>query len=202
LLNIEAYSKTIYDKPVLFAGSSINGTNENVTYKIYKSNGLRQGVDLFAQFRHSIFSHTLTYSIARNTESVNSINSGNPFWSLNDRLHVVKLSEVLSYKGWLASLNWTFASGIPYLALNSTPETFSMGRSDSYSRLDFSFIKQFRVGSVKIQMGVALLNLPDRKNVNNIEFYKLRAGNFEWDVRATYHDVPFSPQAFLSVRFE
>ncbi|MCF8360608.1 MAG: TonB-dependent receptor [Prolixibacteraceae bacterium] len=202
LLNVEAYSKTIDDKPVLYAGSSFNDTNENVTYKIHKINGLRQGVDLFAQYRHSIFSHTLAYSIARNTESVNSINSNNPFWSFNDRLHVVKISEVLSYKGWLASFNWTFATGIPYLALYSTPETFSMGRSDNYSRLDFSVIKQFKAGSAKIQVGVALLNLLDRKNVNNIEYSKLHAGNWEWSVGATYHDVPFSPQAFLSVRFE
>ncbi|MBN1927362.1 MAG: TonB-dependent receptor [Prolixibacteraceae bacterium] len=202
LLNIEAYAKTVDDRPLLFARSNYTNDVENVSYQIQKGTSTSIGVDFFAQYRHSVFSHSLAYSLGRNSEAVNSVNSGNSFWSLTDRLHVVKISELVSYKGWMASLNWNFATGIPYFTLSSTTSEFFQGRSSAYSRLDISIMKQFKVKSARIQLGLSVLNLLDNRNVNNIEFSTLRTANSSFDVQKTFYDLPFSPQAFVSVRFE
>ncbi|HPR31034.1 MAG TPA: TonB-dependent receptor [Prolixibacteraceae bacterium] len=201
LANLEAYQKTFEDRPVLMHQILLPET-QGAVYQLIKNKGINRGLDLFLQYRHSLFSHSVAYSLSEGKEAIYSIQSGRFFPSFNDRTHQVKISEAAAYKGWVVSLNWIYATGAPFLLPDSHSGEWVLGRTAPFSRLDFMLMKQFQWKTFRVETGVSLMNLLDRKNEIDREFYSVPSGNSSGLFQFTYNDLPFSPQFFLSLRFE
>jgi hypothetical protein len=109
-----------------------------VDYKQFEGEELNRGVDLFMQFRTSIFKHLISYSLSEAKENIEGVNNKLYFESFDHQKHRLRLTEVASFKGWTASVNWYFANGMPYLHNSSTNTSLQFEYLHNYQRNHFA----------------------------------------------------------------
>jgi hypothetical protein len=187
--SIEGYFKTESGRAVLFPDKNSEGAYK---YNVVQGDALRMGVDFNLRFNHSIFSHNLKYSFSSSKEKVAGKNSNHYFNSLNNRPHRLKFSEIASVQGWIAKIDYEFASGNPYFVSTSQNYRFDFNTSPIFSQLDVELGKQFKIGKCNTEISVNVLNVLNTKNETDRFNHIIWENSNNEDVLRIMEGMPFT----------
>ena len=199
--NVEAYRKTVEGKAAL-VGKSVRVNKERyVTYSLIEGREIHRGIDLYGQFRHGLFNHTLAYSISQSNEQFDGLNGGDWFASATDQRHQIKFTELYSHKGWVAAFNWSFATGAPARIQTDDSGLLNSERLPNFSQVDVSLTKQIVARRFTFEGGISLLNVLNRNNVTGVDYFRLTGSDTDLSVKSEITALSFTPVAFVSIRF-
>ncbi|MDA3928561.1 MAG: TonB-dependent receptor [Prolixibacteraceae bacterium] len=202
LFNVEAYSKNNRNKVYFIGELGLNEALEVVDYKKASGNELNRGIDVFLQYQTKRFKHLVSYSISESFERINGVNDHNYFPSLDHQLHRLRLTEIVNYKGWTASVNWYLASGRQYLLDNSTSSQLNFGQHAQFMQMDVSLVKQFKFKEFQADIGITVLNVLDQKNGIAVKNYTITEGLTKHSINSTTIATSFSPLFYINLRYE
>jgi len=186
------------------------GTDPN-DQLFFEGTGISRGVDFLIQKKIGKYSGWLGYTLSEVVNTFPDL-SKNPFYSLNDQRHEVKIVNVLKAGRWDLGATWVYGSGKPYTSPNGTytitlldgteTEYVSIGkknslRIDPYHRLDISATYNFNLGSGKSEMGLSIFNLYNKTNTWYNEFEVV--DNQVTETNVNY--IGFTPSLFFNVSF-
>lgn len=201
MVNLEAYHKRSTGKTV-YLGKDIDDMGlKYVIYEAVPADGLQQGIDLYCQYQQGIFHHLLSYSFSQARESIPEYNSNNYFSSANDQRHRLQLTEMVNYRNWVASASWNFATGSPVISEGSTSTQLLSDRLPNYSQVDMSLVRRITTKFVAIETGLTILNVLNRKNVTDINYFNLTGDSSELSVKSEISALSFTPLFFISLKY-
>lgn len=203
LLNIEGYLKRNVGKIYYFGDTKVVDGLEKVLYQqITGEEEVNRGLDIFMQYNTNIFNHLISYSLSESKERINGVNDGQFFQSFDDQLHRLRLTEIVSIKGWTASVNWYFANGMPYL-LNSLASTqLNFAKLPNFMQLDVSLVKQFNFKYFYADLGISILNVLNHRNELSVLNYTLTEGSTTHTIHTTTTATAYSPLFYVNFRYE
>jgi len=166
--------------------------------------GTAKGIDLWLQYRRSIYTSWLGYSLSSVTYQFPDFNQGEPFPASHDQRHTLKWTHFISLNNWNFSANWLYHTGIPFSNINferneevveststspnepsstantsytlSIPE-YNGERFAPYHRLDISGSKSFFWGKKRPwqgKIGVSIYNIYNRVNIQRKRYVSMR----------------------------
>lgn len=200
LLNSELYRKYTSGKQYFLAEIYKRGNTERIQYILQQGEELNYGMDIYLQFRQKHWNHLAAYSLTRSQEKMTGFNSGSWFPSFNDHRHQLKLTEVFTYRGWVAAASWTYRSGQPMLLANSDPDFPDFERLSYFSQVDISLVRRFRFNHWAIDGGLTLLNLTNRLNVVEVDYLNISTEISSFSVRSNVSAPSFTPTFFVSIQ--
>ena len=121
------------------------------------------------------FESSLAYTLSKSNQVIQALNQGEPYASQYDRRHQIKSSNHFNFNNWNLYFNYTYASGRPFLDLN-TQQLLNSERQDisfdnhlirlkDYSRFDLGFEYQKKIGrQASMALGASIFNLFNRSN--------------------------------------
>ncbi len=185
-LDVEAYHKNL-DGVTEFAPTA-NGfltgdvnTASNKLFEFYNGTGVSKGIDILLKKNAGNYTGWLSYTLSKTTHSFPKIDGGNPFPSLDDRRHQVKLVNQYRYKKFDFSAVYVFSSGRAYTDLtiiDGQQDRKDLKLSDrisylkDYARLDISAGYKFTMGTTKARVGASIFNVLNRENVKYKQFIR------------------------------
>ena len=199
-LDIEAYNKKISGKLNYFSHYPDEGDNINVTYIPLISKERVKGIDLFLQKKHYIFNHMAGYSISEREEKIDNILNDKWFPGYDDRMHRLKITEMITWKNWQLTGCWNYASGLPVVKLTESGPEVSVSRSDHFSQLDLALVREFRKDHLLMQAGASLLNIFNRKNIVEVDYLRFSSDTGSLTVRSDISALGFTPLFFINLK--
>ncbi len=200
LLNAEFYRKYTSGKQYLLADIYKKGNVSRIQYATQSGEELDHGMDVYLQFRQKYWNHLAAYSLARSQEKMTGFNNGAWFPSFNDHRHQLKLTEVFTYRGWVAAASWTYRSGQPRLVADSVSGSPEFERLSNFSQFDFSVVRKFRFNHWAVTGGITLLNLTNRLNVVEVDYLNVATEVNTFSVRSNVSAPSFTPVFFVNVQ--
>ncbi len=185
-LDVEGYYKSL-DGVTQFAPTengflegSVN-TAFDKAFEFYNGTGISKGIDVLLKKSAGNYTGWLSYTLSKTTHSFRKIDNGNPFPSIDDRRHQIKLVNQYRYKKFDFSAVYVFSSGRAYTDL-----TIIEGQQDrellsvrdrisylkDYVRLDISAGYKFNIGFTKARIGASIFNVLDRENVKYKQYIR------------------------------
>lgn len=202
LLNVEAYQKNNRNKTFFIGSPAISDGLEIVNYNQNIGSELNRGVDLFLQYQTSVFKHLISYSISESFEKIEGMNNNTYFPSVDHQLHRLRLTEIVNWKGWTASMNWSFANGNPYMLNTSTNTQLNFNSHPNFLQMDVALVKEFQFQNFYVDLGFTVLNVFDRRNEIGMKNYVLPEGSSKHVVNVTTTATSFSPLFYINLRYE
>jgi len=199
-IDLEGYQKNTAGKINYFAGYTGVPEQNYIEYIHRKSSERVRGIDLFIQKEHFFFNHMAGYSLSASEEKIEDVLGGKWFPGYNDRLHRLKLSEMISWKGWHLTCSWHFASGLPVLQLTGGEQTADFDRSEYLSRFDMAIVRDFRTKHFIVNAGASLLNVFDRENIIEVDYLRFASNSGSMTVRSDISALGFTPVFFLNLK--
>lgn len=148
-------------------------------YRLYAGDRKVLGMDLTISGKHKNYQAWLAYTLSKSSDRYNQIYNGNYFSSQDDRRHQVKWIHSLSFGRFNISNNLIFASGRPYLPLESLSDlqdrnnlnpTDLLDNLPPYFRADFGISYAVPVGENLLSFSVSVFNITNRQNVKYIQY--------------------------------
>jgi ferric enterobactin receptor len=201
-VNAEGYIKNSSGRMILFADLLEIDGNKTVAYAPRAGKERNRGVDLFIQKKQGIYNHMLGYSLSRTDEQIDGIADGTWIPGNNDRLHMVKFTEMVSYKNWTLTGSWHIASGLPIYNLTDDNSILSETRTDFFSQIDFALAKKIQVSSFSINGGLSLLNVTNRKNIVEVDYLRFTSETESLTVRSDISALAFTPVFFVNIKYQ
>ena len=186
----------------MFAEIDPGGPVPSIFYAVKESNQKNQGIDFFLQKKHGIFNHMLAYNVSKSDEKMEDVFDLEWFPAYNDRLHRLKITELLAYKSWSLTGSWNFASGLPILNIMDNNSAEEIQRSSYFSQLDFTLMKKFISKHLVADIGISLLNVSDRKNIVEVDYLRFSSQNTSLTVRSDVSALSFTPVFFVNVKVQ
>ena len=139
-----------------------------------------RGIEVTLQKKRGRLTGWLSYALAKVETRLDGRNNGRYFPADQDRRHEIKLVGQQQLGQWRLAASWLFASGTPFsLPGNRFTFTFPGGptiiyldteeingaRLPEFHRLDLSLTREFSVGSFNYELGLAIFNAYNRKNL-------------------------------------
>jgi hypothetical protein len=200
-INIEPYYKKTTGKVNLYA--EVSGNREKfIEYVPHKGETENYGLDALVHYKQGIFTHMLAYSLSKSTEQFEVFNQGGAYPSFDDQLHRLRWTEMARYKSWILSTNLTYHSGSPYLISGNEGGTLEFGRLPFFAQADFSIIKRFNYHFFTISTGISLLNLFNRENVLEVDYFNISDNTGSYSVRTDITAMRFTPVFFINVKLQ
>jgi hypothetical protein len=140
------------------------------------------------------------FSLSASEEIFEDFLGGNWFPGYNDRLHRIKLSEMVSLKGWHLTFSWHYASGLPLLQLTDEEQAADFGRSEFLSRFDMAIVRDFRTRHFIVNAGASLMNIFDRENIIEVDYLRFASNSGSMTVRSDISALGFTPVFFLNLK--
>ena len=200
MISAEGYMKNADGKISLFAEPVTQGNTQSIVYSPKKGKEYSKGIDLFIQKRQGIFNHMIGYSLAKTEEQINGVLNGEWFPGYNDRLHRLKVIEMVSWKRWYLTGSWNFGTGLPVVNLTENNDLTNIERSDAFAQLDFSLAKKIVMPHILINAGVSFLNVLNRKNIVEVDYLRFASDNGTISVRSDISALSFTPVFFLDLK--
>jgi hypothetical protein len=200
LLNLEFYQKTTDGKMNLFATLYKKGSETRIDYKAYGGDEISRGIDLFVQYQDNQWTQMLAYTLSNSRERYEGYNRGEYFPSFNDQRHRLRLVEMYRLKSWIASASWVFNTGFPTPVSAVGEETIQFDRLTNFSQLDLGLVKRFRYRHFALDMGGSLLNVLDRKNVLEKDFFSITDATGTSTLKSEITGISFTPVFYLNLR--
>lgn len=187
--------------------------------------GTINGIDFLIQKEKGNYTGWLAYTYSRANNQINDINNGELMPSRLDQRHEVKFVHLLDLPKWNLSATWVFGSGRPFLEPEVNLITDNSGnlinyevvntsktitRLPAYHRLDLSAALKFGNKEVKGEIGLSLLNVYNR---GNIQGKRLKTNELDDVINGVpgaemptdlYREVlllDFTPSLFLNLNF-
>lgn len=202
LFNLEAYQKYNHGK-IFFTGEErIRDGLLIVDYTQRGGEEVNTGVDVFFQYRSTFFKHLISYSLSQSNEKIEGINNDEYFGSFDAQRHRLRLTEIATYNGWTASMNWFLATGSPYMLNTSTSSNIEFGMLNNFMQLDLSLVKQFDFKYFFADIGVTVLNVFNSQNQLSVKNFVIPEGSSVHNVQTTTTATSFSPLFFINLRYE
>lgn len=200
-INIEGFHKNATGKNTLFAEFSEEESENTIKYSPKTSSQQTRGVDFFIQKKHGIFNHMLAYSLSKSEEKIEGIHSNNWFPAYNDRLHRLKITEIVSWENWNFTGSWNFSTGLPIVNIMQVNGTENFERSPFFSQLDFSLNRKFRTKHVISTAGLSMLNVLNRNNIIEVDYLRFSSESGSLTVRSDVSILSFTPVFFINFKF-
>ena len=177
--DIEFYKKDLtgsieYASRLLgFEGNSNNAPKIDA-YKLYRGSTKIKGVDFGLSYASQKFNSFLSYTLSKADNYFSAIFKNNAFPNENDRRHELNWTNSFQLNHWIFSANYVFASGKPYLDLESLETLVDRENDNSdllfkqldyYSRFDLGIAYNIPLKKNIANVGFSVLNLLDRENV-------------------------------------
>ncbi|MFA9391529.1 MAG: TonB-dependent receptor plug domain-containing protein [Prolixibacteraceae bacterium] len=202
LLNVEAYQKINSNKIYFIGEPGVKNGLKVVNYSKHIGEEMNRGVDVFMQYQTKIFKHLLSYSISQSFEEAAGINDQEFFPSFDHQLHRLRLTEIIDFGGFTASVNWYYASGAPYLLNTSSSSQLNFDAHPDFMQLDVSLVKQFHFKNFFADLGITVLNVSNRTNEIGYTNFTIPEGTKSHRVSTTTIATSFSPLFYVNLRYE
>jgi hypothetical protein len=200
LVNLEFYRKTTDGKMNLFATLYKKGNETRIDYKAYAGDEINRGMDLFVQYQDQQWTQMLAYTLSNSRERYEGYNGGAYFPSFNDQRHRLRLVEMYHWKSWIASASWIYNTGFPAPRPAVEEEALQFVRLDNYSQLDLGLVKRFRYRRFALDTGGSLLNVFNRKNVLEKDYFSITDATGTSNLRSEITGISFTPVFYLNLR--
>lgn len=200
LINLEWYQKHTDGKMNLFATLYKKANVTRIDYKTYAGNEKSRGVDLFLQYQDNQWTQMLAYTVSRSEERYEGYNGGTYFPSFNDQRHRLRLVEMYRLKNWIGSASWTFNTGYPTPVSDVGEETIQFERLGNFSQLDLGLVKRFRYRRFALDLGGSLLNVFNRKNVLEKDFFSITDATGTSTLKSEITAISFTPVFYINLR--
>ncbi|HKI89018.1 MAG TPA: TonB-dependent receptor, partial [Draconibacterium sp.] len=201
MINVEGYLKNADGKISLFAEPVSDGKSQTIVYSPKKGNTRSKGIDIFMQKKQGIFNHMIGYSLAKTEEQIEGVLNDDWFPENNDRLHRLKVTEMISWKNWYLTGSWNYGSGLPVVNLTENNDLRNVERSDVFSQLDFSLAKKIIIPHILFNAGVSFLNVLNRSNIVEVDYLRFTSNTGTISVRSDISALSFTPVFFFDVKF-
>lgn len=204
-LSVEGYYKTVENLPLL---------NEQKVFftdpDFIDGKGESYGLEFYTKINPNPISFTASYTYAFAYKEVNGLR----YYPRYDIRHKLNLACVVNLgAGWSTSVDWIYASGLPFTQLlgyydkyyfqnifspwngldQRMPylilDTQNLGRLPDYHRLDFTISRKFKIDPITFNVDLNIINVYDRKNI----FY------FKRDTGERINMLPFLPSVNIKV---
>ncbi len=200
-IDIETYYKKITGKVNLYAESS-GGKEKVITYMPREGESESYGLDALVHYKQGIFTHMLAWSVSKTTEQFEGFNNGLPYPAFDDQRNRLRWTEMARYKSWVFSTNLTYRTGSPYLISQDGTSTGEFGRLPFFAQADFSLIKRFKYNYFQLSAGISLLNLLNRENVLEVDYFNVSDATGSYSVRTDITAMKFTPVFFINIRLQ
>lgn len=200
LVNLEFYQKTTDGKMNLFATLYKKANVTRIDYKAYGGNEISRGMDLFVQYQDNQWTQMLAYTLSNSRERYEGYNGGAYFPSFNDQRHRLRLVEMYRLKSWIVSASWVYNTGFPTPVSAVGEETIQFGRLTSFSQLDLGLVKRFHYRCFALDMGGSLLNVFNRKNVLEKDFFSISDATGTSTLKSEITGISFTPVFYINLK--
>lgn len=201
-INAEGYLKNSKGKLNLYAEPVNSGDDWEIAYIPHSSNERSKGIDLFIQKKHGILNHMVGYSLSKSEEQIEGILYEQWIPAYNDRLHRLKLTEMITWKNWTLTGSWDIASGLPVTNFTDENTLENNTRTDYFSQLDLALVKRFQTKHLSLNAGVSLLNVLNRKNIVEVDFLRFTSETESLTVRSDISALGFTPVFFIDFKIQ
>ncbi len=183
-LDIEFFNKQrdgIVEYTLRRPGFNQDGVITEPVFGFFLGNGWTKGVDVLLKKKGQKYNGWISYTLSRSMHRLRGVNFYRPFPAPDDSRH--QLSWINNYsvnQQWMFSLNYIYASGLPYLDYSRVREIPTDRRSFSYNnflerfkayhRMDFSLNYSTRLLGMDSQFGLSIFNVLNRNNVKYRQF--------------------------------
>jgi ferric enterobactin receptor len=202
MLNVEAYHKHNRDKVFYLGEPTITNGLPVVNYHLQKGEEINRGFDVFFQFQTSWFRHLVSYSLSESFEKINGVNNSLFFPSIDHQLHRLRLTEIINFRGWTATANWMYSSGMPYVMSTSSYQVLELGTLPDFIQLDLGLVKEFQFQNFYADVGITILNVFNQSNQTHVKNFVLPEGTAKHQVNMTTTATSFSPLFYINLRYE
>lgn len=184
LFDAEAYYKDLSGLTEFSLRFRPNRAEINTDELFFTGDGIARGLEFLVQKKTGSHTGWLSYTLAEVEHTFDDLNEGDPFPALQDQTHELKLVNSFELSPeWMFSFTWTFASGKPYTApestynidlLDGTQQSYTRvsskngNRLPAYHRFDTSLHYRFPIGydgEATGDIGLSIFNLYNRSNV-------------------------------------
>jgi ferric enterobactin receptor len=200
LINAELYARNSTGNLRLFAENYRKGPLNSIRYTTQEGEKHSKGLDLFMQYRHSRFTHQLSWSLAEARERIEGFNNNLSFPSLNEHRHRLMLTEVFSYKGWVLSASWIYRSGQPDIFIGDSGN-IEYGKTTFFSQFDAGILKTIRFSKISVTGGGSLLNIFNRTNVVEVNAMNISTESSTINLQTSISSLPFTPVFFIRFQY-
>ncbi|MBT8218355.1 MAG: TonB-dependent receptor [Bacteroidia bacterium] len=182
-IDIELYNKdldgVVEHTQALLQYSEDENQPKHGPYITLFGQGNSKGVDFSVSYSDKLYTGWLAYTLSKTTNQFQEIQRNEPFLAQDDRRHQFKLVNQIKKGNWLFSGNYVYASGRPYLDLESASGNLELmdffsdnliTQMDAYSRIDLGVEYGFNISKTKATVGLQVFNLLDRANVDYIQY--------------------------------
>lgn len=199
-IDVEPYYKKTTGRVNLY--TQMSGKKEKyIEYVPREGESENYGVDLMLHYKHGLFTHMLAYSLSKSYEQFDEFNNGEQYPAFDDQLHRLRWTEMARYKSWIASTNLTYHTGSPYLISQADgSSTQEFGRLSYFMQADFSLIKRFNYKFFTLSTGVSLLNLTNRNNVLEVDYFNISDNTGSYSIRTDITAMKFTPVFFINMK--
>lgn len=198
-INLEVYRKTTDGKMNLFATLYRRANETRIDYQSYAGNEISRGLDVFVQYQDKKWTQMLAYTLSKSDERYDGYNSGAYFPSFDDQRHRLRVVEMYRLKSWVVSASWAFNTGFP-TPVSPGEKNLQFGRLDNFSQLDLGLVKRFRHKHFSIDAGASLLNVFNRKNVLETDFFTLTDASGTSTLKSELTAISFTPVFYITLR--
>lgn len=201
------YEKNSLTLDVEFYSKKVSGLSENnVSYVTDPVTNVRRpmiidalgtseiiGVDFLLQKEIGPYQGWISYTRSKATNNFDTINNGADIPAREDQRNEVKLVNILELPDWNISATWTYGSGRPfyipeinyirdnvgnvinYEVINTNK---TIQRLPAYHRLDISVARKFENEYMKGELGLSILNVYNRLNVQSVRLNREAINTF------------------------
>lgn len=202
MLNVEAYSKQNNGKVFYLGQKSTDQIIDVVKYNEISGKEFNYGFDFFFQYKSKFLKHLLSYSLSQSLEQIEGINQSAFFNSFEHQLHRFRLTEIATYRGWTASVNWYYSNGMNYLKNSSIINNLEFGNLPNYIQLDVSLVKQIDFRYFYADIGFTILNVLNKQNELSRKNIIISEGTKHHNLLIATTASSFSPLFYINLRYE
>lgn len=199
--NIEGYHKKT-DGRVNLDAEQTGGQDKNIIYTLHRGESVNFGADLMLQYHQNKFTHILSASVSKSEEQFESFNNGANYPSFDDQPVKLRWTEMARWNGWVFASSVYFHSGSPSLGTNEHTALPEFSRLPDFLQADFSALKRIDFKFMQLSAGLSLLNFTNRKNVLEVDYFKVSDATASYSVRTDITAVRFTPVFFVSLLFD
>jgi len=199
-IDLEPYYKKTTGRVNLY--TQISGKKEKyIEYVPREGESENYGVDVMLHLKQGLFTHMLNYSLSKSYEQFSGFNNNERYPAFDDQLHRVRWTEMARYKTWVAATNLTYHTGSPYLISQTDGSSAQeFGRLPYFMQADFSLIKRFNYQFFTLSTGVSLLNLFNRQNVLEVDYFNISDNTGSYSIRTDITALKFTPVFFINMK--
>lgn len=173
--------------------------------KFIDGKGQATGFDLLLKYESSRFTSWIAYSHSNATSKFKEINQNDAIPAPFDKTHEFKWTNLLSWRKWNFSGMWIYSTGQPYIQEQKLDKTltarFTYERLPDFKRLDLATNYNFQVQSVRIKLGMSIINVFNQENYNDIYSRDFNFDTTTFNETTYVRSFGITPNFFVSFQY-